>query len=492
MIFQTSSRLADPGGDLRRMYCATKFPFPPVFLCLALFVCLPAIVGCKDRSTETNLRNTEVGDLMEAPSPDEIIDAKIQYEIANLRAQAMQKDFVAQSEPSQDKKLSPTEKIEQLIVEGHLLTAADETNLISDLAERDSYLEDIVRRLIVHAVRSMKNDFPISGSVQAVEIAEDTVRQADKICRKISSPMIRSEVFGSIGVFCTGQKLPKKAVEMMNNVVLSLDQVQGTPLIKARKYCQTARWFLGQDERTRALNCCVQAKKEADHVDNAFEASVLYLDLADLFLLLDDGEKTKDAIEKTRRLTDKISEPKEKATVLLKLASEWLDCPLKIAAVSNKKKNEIVKELVRQADRLIAAHFEENSVATEPSVSTAIDQRTKLDAMHGFLTRSFVWPWPEIKTQRNEILARISKTQVWTDSLEEAWDTILEIEDGPQRDGAVAEVVDMFLTTENRDEAEVWAEEIADQTLKNSVLERIEAAKKENPSQKSPKTGDDP
>lgn len=464
MIFQAGSRSIKPFNGFQKKYYTTNILF------LFLFVFFSQI-GCEHRTTKAEIQKGEVGDLTEAPSPEEMIDARIRYEIANLHAQAREKVSPTLSESYQKKDLSPAERVEQLIVEGHLLEAADETSLISDADERDSYLEDIVRQLIVHSVRLMQED------VSSTDIAEDTARKADKICQKISSPLIRSEVFGSIAVFCISQKLKKQADETTNKIVASLDEVKGNSLIKARKYFQAVRWFIGQDEQ-RALDCCIKAEKEAEKIDNAFDAATFYLESANWFLLLKTGERAKDAIEKAERQAEKIFDPKEQSTVFLKLASTRLSCPPKLWNETLKDRNTAIKELVRKTDRLIAVRYDEKTASTVSVSPTLTDKRMNLDTVHDLLTRSLVLPWPEIKAQRNEILAQIAKSQAWTDTLEDAWDTILEIEDGPQRDEAVAEVVDMLLTTEQPEEAEVWADEITDEFLKNGVVEKIEAAKK--------------
>ncbi|MDR1962721.1 MAG: hypothetical protein LBQ50_02970 [Planctomycetaceae bacterium] len=479
-----------------------------VFIAMFLIVfCIGT--GCRPSGLSTNEPNNPQYFV------DEAAEANVRFEITNLRAEnrlstnwqeerANAKKVLNQllleinklpSVPEQDSRYQIL--VQQLIYEYRFAEAANVATKIQDRTAKDLLLEDIVRFLIKDIWQTYQK---IAGLANNSELSKDILEQIElaiKTTKQIDDPLRQAESFANIALFRMKMKDRNGTVKMMNDAAESCRNKKEIGLRKAQGLCSFAHWFLREENKEKTLKFCTESESALLHTEQSFDSARLYLDISAIYILLGLEEPARRTCEKAEKIVSTISEPYEKATLLLKLAESLLVIRMKDQNIPLADRLLSIKKRILEAAEILAQLPAEktetkNKTETEIELGTEIGTEMKMDKffISTELPESSVLlsgneTFSENKTKlhslsrrelvqlKNEMLRKIASMQAWGVSLEDVWETIEEIDPGNERDDALVTVIDMMMITRSTEDIEAWAEEIIDPIKKNSVLEKL-------------------
>ena len=454
-----------------------QYILPLSLNCLLVMAVLAGCFGCmeeaKQEFSEQNLSS---------PSPEQVVNALTWSEMAGIRTEASKVDsYSATLSSGLD---SPGVPVVQLIEEIDLLPGGvirnrrienairlllyenrfdDATKLvlkIDDVKTRDRLLEDVVRFQVQEAFklyRGMARLWPENALPEQIQLP---IRQAAAAAEKIEDPLVFMECIGNIALFRGNMKDEVGVEGMMRKTADSLLHRQETGFRKAKALVLAADWFLHQDDKKTMAVLVSAAEKALNETSADVNAALLYTEIVALYFLLDDAESIRRTCDRTEQVVARIVDLTQKAMALLRFADTLFLVQGKEKDVPLSEKLAKIKSCVMQANGLMAV-----PVAGENSFTTTQIDRNK--------EQSSTWTREEITEQKNTILRKVAVLQAWTAPLEDVWDTIEEIDPGPERDTALTTTIEKMIATRSTEYAKDWAEEISDPEKKQTMLKKL-------------------
>lgn len=434
------------------------------------------------------------------PTPEEINEARFQLELADVRAGTRQFDDTIPIDPEREKaearkavedsmrrigeRADPDEQdrhyaelVRQLIVESRFDEAALVCGKIHRTEMKDPLFEDIVRFRMKEIFEMFWRLPPMPAGEGFDGEIRDLVRQAVLTNREIADPLRRAESFGNIALFCLTMKDREGAIQAMHEAATSLQSLRGDDVRKARGFCYLTRWFLRQGEHESAVRCCDEAEAAAMEIGVPAAETTVLLEISTLRTLLGDDDGARGACDRAGKMIPRIGNPDEKAAALIRFADATLINRMKERMQSHDDSLRKIKKTAREAAALIDTLPDERPapVANEAREEEAEPSFSEVGL---FETGSnpVSLPRKELLRLKNELLRKIATIQAWSSPLEEVWDTILDIDEGPVRDDALVATVEMMISTGATEDAEAWIEEISDPMKRQAALRKLAAA----------------
>lgn len=420
--------------------------------------------------TQTNHGPQSFVPMNDAPDTGDIVQARLQFELAELEADARWSPGLATN--LEDKDVAPLVKAQQLIFAGRLDEASKTAQQISLTSDRDAIFENIARTYLLQAMESRR--FNAETEIEATDSDAfspmEYVEKAGRAALKISNPGRRLETLGSLVSFALNQK----AIPCIDKAIDLMQSSDGDLSTKARILVKASLGYLERKEIDKAKLCCQEAEAAAIGSGAGFETAMLNLDLIAIYALADDESQAIRLFKRMEPLLETIVDPREQATVLLAWADLFFHLRLKTENLSIREKLQEVKKNVLKIDQRIIQNAARR-MSTNQNDPVFPKIRSHLTNDDDGRTRPLLWK--EIGHKRNTLLLEIAQTQIRVGPLEDAWETIQDIDQDPQRDAAVCEVVEMFLEKNQPEEAEVWLEEIVDLRTREETSRKIQLAK---------------
>ncbi|MDR0337776.1 MAG: hypothetical protein LBI18_11865 [Planctomycetaceae bacterium] len=426
---------------------------------------------------------------------DAAAEANVRFEITNLRAEnnistnweeeraKAQQNLnqllfeISRLPNSSTRDLRYKNLVQQLIYEYRFADAADVSAKIQDKTIRDTLLEDFVRFQIQDVWQTYQKTERFYNSGDLPKEIRDPLELAMKTAGQIEDPLLQAESFENIARFRTRMKDRNGTTKMMNNAAESCRNRKQNGIRKAQGLCSFANWFLREENKEKTLEFCKEAETALTATKQSFDSTRIYLDIAAIYLLLGLEEPARQICDKAEEFVAKITEPREKATILLKLTESLLVIRTKDQRIPLTDQFLSIKKLVLEAADLIVL---------------LPDNETEISFISPQLSESFVLPLKkdffsedhqqkslrslsrlELISLKNGLLRKIASMQAWGGTLEEVWETIEDIDPGNERDDALVAVIDMMIITRSTEDIEAWANEILDTTKKNTVLKKL-------------------
>lgn len=375
------------------------------------------------------------------------------------------KKYLGETESISD----PTERdrrykefVQQLIFESRFVDAADISLRIKADEMRNSLLEDIARLQINDAMQAYEmvsqaadEDAMVQGGLLAA------VLRAVQTTRLMDDPARQAESFGNIALFRQRMKDEKGASEMMDESVEAIHKMPKNDSGRARGLLFYARWFLRKGWNDKTYELCREIESSLSLIDSPFDAACFGLELSSVYTLLGKDRNARDVAEKVEPIIRKIKEPREEATVLLRLAETKLFLKIRDKNISPAESLLSTKTLVMEAAALAGARDRKKSNPMAKEIS--LEPKTP-ENVSNIRNESFRLDWKAIETLKNKTLQKIAVMQAWSSPLEDTWETVQDIDDDSIRDDALVSVIEMLVATGQHDDAEAWADEVTDKT----------------------------
>ncbi|MDR2704645.1 MAG: hypothetical protein LBC02_02595 [Planctomycetaceae bacterium] len=365
--------------------------------------------------------------------------------------------------------------VQQLIYEYRFAEAVNVAVKIQDKTIKDALLEDIVRFQIKDVWQTYQKTAGIYNSGGLSKEILEQIELATKTAGLIDNPLRQAESFENIALFRMKMKDRDRTVKMMNDAAESCRNLKKNEIQKAQGLCLFANWFLREENKEKTFELCKETESVLAYSKPSFDSMRIDLDISAIYILLDLEEPARLICEKAEKSVAQISEPHEKATILLKLAESLLVIRMKDHKIPLADRILSIKKLVLEAAEIL---------------TLLPDRETETDSIPNQLSESLTLPsqknvFPENQTKfrplsrselvhfKNGLLSKIASMQAWGVPLEDVWETIEDIDPGEERDNALVAVIDMMIITHSPEDIEAWAEEIVDPMKKNSVLKKL-------------------
>ncbi len=348
--------------------------------------------------------------------------------------------------------------VAMLILIGRFDKAIEVADLVRSPSIHDSLLRDIARNLGEKAMQQFLFDRPVNPTVSDNADVQHFLKQALGVAGGIRGPICRVEAFTDLASFRLEMDDAYGARTMLADEVDRLRTNADFPDEIPQALCHIARWQLRQEEKPRALALCKDAEQSLPGVPDAFARASCGFDLVNLYTLLEDGDAVKRTLAVIENAATKITTPTEKANVLLGLAEATLHPKLNEPGADAEQILLDVKKAVLEAVRF---HKE------KPESVSDVDLKASILTMSA----------EEFTERKNEILRKIAVFQLWNTPLEEVWETVLDIDPGPQQDEALSAAARMLFMTGAVEDALAWAAEMTDPLKKQAILNEIERKK---------------
>lgn len=317
---------------------------------------------------------------------------------------------------------------------------------IKDVEVRDPLLQDMVRLQADEINEALRNAERFLSTERFPEEILRLFRQADDAIREIGDPLRRTRSFEHVALIRKKAGDRDGAIRVIRDAAESLKNTDDNPG-KAQGFFSLARWTFQQDEPDAALEFCREAEASAKFFEHPFASAMFLLDLAQIYAILGKGTEADSLCDKIERFLPKVSDPGEKATGWLKLAETRLVVPTNEQEIRVAKKLLQTREYALKAGTILSDELRDETAAA---------------------TRS------QLVERKNEVLGKIAAMQIWISPLEDVWETVQDIDEGPFRDKALVAAVEMLIAVRSPD-AGAWAEEISDTKTKRELLKKIPA-----------------
>jgi hypothetical protein len=452
-----------------------------------LLLFLIVLTGCRPSDSSIHEQNGEQS-IMDAAA-----EANVRFEITNLHAENnISTDWEEERAKAQkllNKLLLEIDKIpdisardlryktlaQQLIYEYRFAEAADVSVKIQDKTIKDTLLEDIVRFQIKDVWQTYQKT---EGIYNSGELSKEILRQielATKTAGGIDDPLWQARSFENIALFRMKMKDRDRTVKMMNDAAESCRNLKKNEIRKAQGLCSFANWFLREENKEKTLELCKETESVLASTESSFDSMQIYLDISAIYILLDLEEPARLICERAEKSVSQISEPHEKATILLKLAESLLVIRMKDHKIPLADRILSIKKLILKAAEILTllpdSETEINFIPAPLSESFSLSSQK--DVFPEDQTKFRSLSRSELVHFKNGLLSKIASMQAWGVPLEDVWETIEDIDPGEERDNALVAVIDMMIITHSPEDIEAWAEEIVDPTKKNSVLKKL-------------------
>ncbi|MDR2440261.1 MAG: hypothetical protein LBE12_12955 [Planctomycetaceae bacterium] len=367
--------------------------------------------------------------------------------------------------------------VQQLIYEYRFMEAADVAVKIQDKTIKDTLLEDLVRFQVqdIWQIYQKTESFYNNGELPK-EILE-AIKLVIKTAGEIDDPLLQAESFENIARFRMKMKDRNGTIKMMLHAAESCQNLKENGIRKALGLCSFANWFLREENKEKTLEFCKEAENILVYTKQSFDSIRTYLDISAIYLLLGLEEPARQLCEKVEKSVSNISEPREKAGILLKLTESLLVIRLKDPQIPLADQLLSIKKFVLEAADILAS-LPDNETKIETNTSQ-LSQSFVLPSKKGVLpdndseTKFRPLSRLELVHLKNGLLRKIASMQAWGGTLEDVWETIEDIDPGNERDDALIAVIDMMMITRSPEDIEAWAEEIIDPIKKNNVLKKL-------------------
>jgi hypothetical protein len=445
----------------------------------------------------TSCRPTADSSIYDQNSDQSILDAaaeaNVRFEITNLHAEnnisTNWEEERANAQKLLNKLLLEIDKIpnvstrdsqyktlvQQLIYEYRFAEAADVSLKIQDKTIQDAFLEDIVRFQIRDVWQTYQKMERIYNSGELSKEILGQIELATKAAGLIDDPLRRAESFENIALFRMKMKDRDRTVKMMNDAAESCRNLKKNEIRKAQGLCSFANWFLREENKEKTFELCKETESVLAHNELSFDSLRIYLDISAIYILLDLEESARLICEKAEKSVAQISEPHEKATILLKLAESLLIIRMKDQKIPLADRILSIKKIILDAAEILTLLPDrETEINSTPApLPEPLASPSQKDVFPEEQTKFRPLSRLELVHLKNGLLCKIASMQAWGVPLEDVWETIEDIDPGKERDDALVAVIDMMIITHSQEDIKAWAEEIADPTKKNSVLKKL-------------------
>lgn len=407
------------------------------------------------------------------PSEAEIVEALAWSEIAEIKTKTHNdKDF--SSEPvliSLDQQIERIERqtdsetknrdredlVRQLLFENRFDKATELAVRITDSALRDPLLEDIARFQVQNAFRLYQGTVPPESDGRIPESVLLPIRQAIDTAGHIEDPLIYAETIGNIALFQNNMKDREGVAEMMPTAVETVLQRSGGGPRKARALLLLADWFLRQDDKDTLKTLCEAAEIAMADAAPDYESALLLFEIVTIGFLTDQHRRVDKICNRIDEISSTLTNPRQKVSALIRMGETLL-------LLTGKDETDVLPKRLKKIKQLA---LEIDAIVREPSFPS-----TKSEAP--VEAASPVLPGGrEAMAMKNRILRQVVAIQAWKAPLEDVWDTIEQMDHGPDRDVALSTTIDMMLATQTTDDAQAWAEEISDPEKRRAVLQKL-------------------
>jgi hypothetical protein len=472
-----------------------RFYLKKTVLRILLLFLLIVFVGCRPSEPIVPEQNSQQS-IMDAAA-----EANVRFEITNLHAEnnvsTNWEEDRLKAKQTLNKLLLEISKlpnisvrdqryktlVQQLIYEYRFTEAADVSIKIHNKSVKDTLLEDCVRFQIqdVWQIYQKTENFYSNGKLpkEILKALELTIKTAGRI----DDPLLQAESFENIARFRIKMKDQNGTIKMMNDAAESCRHLKENGIRKALGLCSFANWFLRTENKEKTQEFCKETENALLHTKQSFDSIRIYLDITAIYILLGLENPAQLLCEKAEQSVSQISEPHEKAAILLKLAESLLVIRTKNPPIPLADQLLSIKKLVLEAADILAqlpenetkidcvpTQLSELSELSEPFV-LPLNQETvpenNSETKFKLLSRS------ELVALKNVLLRKIASMQAWAGTLEDVWETIEDIDSENERDDALVAVIDMMIITRSPEDIEAWADEIIDPIKKNTVLKKI-------------------
>lgn len=361
--------------------------------------------------------------------------------------------------------------VQQLIYEYRFSEAADVSVKIQDKTIKDSLLEDIARFQIKDVWQTYQKTEGVYNSGGLSKEILEQIELTTKTSGRIDDPLRRAKSFENIALFRMKMKDRDKTVKMMNDAAESCRNLKKNEIRKAQGLCSFANWFLREENKEKTLELCRDTESVLAHTEPSFDSMRIYLDISAIYILLDLEEPARLICERIEKSIVQISEPHEKATILLKLAESLLVIRMNDHKIPLADRILSIKKIVLGAAEILTLlpdnETEMNFIPDQLPLSSPQEPFPTDQTKFRSLFRS------ELVHLKNGLLSKIASMQAWGVPLEDVWETIEDIDSEEERDDALVAVIDMMIITRSQEDIEAWADEIVDPAKKNSVLKKL-------------------
>jgi hypothetical protein len=276
-----------------------------------------------------------------------------------------------------------------------------------------------------------------------------------------------------------------KTAAMMNDAAVACKTRKEDNIRKARGLCLFADWFLRAEDKDKTLEYCAETEKILPCSEELFESLWLYLDVSTIYFLLGLEDSSRKSSQNAAKIIPHLSEPKKKATALLKLSESQLNICLGEPVPLSECLAGIKKQILNAA--AIADSLPESPQeipSGSPAATLNLSVLTNPQGHEDF-------PAPEILSKnddalnlqafsrrrlhdfKNELLRKVVSIQAWGTTLEETWDTIEDIDSESDRDDALVVTIEMMLATHADEDLGAWEDEIVNPVKKTTILQKI-------------------
>ncbi|MDR2757670.1 MAG: hypothetical protein LBC20_18420 [Planctomycetaceae bacterium] len=458
-------------------------------LCVELLFLLIVLTGCRPSEPLVHDQDSQQSII------DAAAEANVRFEITNLytennistnweeeRAKAKQTLNKTILEISELPSVSIRDRhyktlVQQLIYEYRFAEAADVAAKIQDKTIKDALLEDFVRFQIqdIWQMYQKTENFYNDG-----ELSKEILTALELVIRTagiIDDPLLQAESFENIARFRIKMKDRNGTIKMMIDAAESCRHRKENGIRKALGLCSFANWFLREENKEKTLEFCKEAETILVHTKQSFDSIRTYLDISAIYFLLGLDKPAQQLCEKVEKSISAISDPHEKAALLLKLAESLLVIRLKDSQTPLAEQLLSIKKFVLEAADILAQlsdnETEVNLPAPQVSQSFVLSSPKGVFSENDLETKFRPLSRLELVHLKNGLFRKIASMQAWGGTLEEVWETIEEIDPGNERDDALVSVIDMMIITRSSEDIEAWAEEIIDPVKKNTVLKKL-------------------
>jgi hypothetical protein len=453
-----------------------------IILCVVLQF-LIVLTGCRPSDSSIHHHNGEQSTM------DAAAEANVRFEITNLhaennistnweeeraKAQKLLNKLLLEIDNISDVSMRDSRcktLVQQLIYEYRFSEAADVSVKIQDKTIKDSLLEDIARFQIKDVWQTYQKTEGVYNSGGLSKEILEQIELTTKTSGRIDDPLRRAKSFENIALFRMKMKDRDKTVKMMNDAAESCRNLKKNEIRKAQGLCSFANWFLREENKEKTLELCRDTESVLAHTEPSFDSMRIYLDISAIYTLLDMEEPARLICERIEKSIVQISEPHEKATILLKLAESLLVIRMNDHKIPLADRILSIKKIVLGAAEILTLlpdnETEMNFIPDQLPLSSPQEPFPTDQTKFRSLFRS------ELVHLKNGLLSKIASMQAWGVPLEDVWETIEDIDSEEERDDALVAVIDMMIITRSQEDIEAWADEIVDPAKKNSVLKKL-------------------
>lgn len=499
-FFKTNMMFPNSSTRRKNRICGSGRPANRGGLVILLFLCLIPFgtIGCAPSTGERD--DGTIGDVSGLTTEEleqAALNAQVEHELARIRAEVRME---LGPETAEDPALFSEEISEKEL---------ESVNLMPDSPEKNRRYAEIVRKSVFN--RRLDDLFDLIDRITDEKIKDallqeiaqaclqdvrsgaaapaDEMRRARLATEKIVDPLRRSGSYGLIAKAYQDMRDREGMLEAMDRAAAALRKLDDTDGRKAHGLCFLAYQLLEYGEKEKAGQFCRDAETFAAQLTDPFAAAMFFLDLANLYSILENKQAASNACQKASGIVTRIPDPRQQATAFLKLAEVSLFVqPAEQGAPPAPDRFVRLRNLVSEAVKIIEKEISEQEqkrpeTAPETKEKTALIQDPFASSpLSGTETEiNFALSTKELIERKNDVLCKIAMRQAWSSSPQEIAETIDLIDPGPKRDDALVAAIETLAVLRTPVELESWVRHISDPTKRDKVRQTLQQARTTQP-----------